>query len=108
MQLFKMNTFQWRSTHTQLNFPIGESSFSAVHDVYENKAHLVTGGDEPVHVIYDMRQEFLQRPVPEIAATDALTHMLKGIRTNLEAPCNPAASDDDKTINTHMSYSEVK
>ena len=99
-----MNTFQWRTTHTQLNFPIGESSFPAVHDLGENKAHIITGGDEPVHVIYDMRQEFLQRPVPEIAASDALSQFLRH-KPSLEPVI--ASSDDGKT-NTRMSFTEAK
>lgn len=79
-----------------------------MHDLSENKAHIVTGGDEPVHVIYDMRQEFLQRPVPEIATTDALSQFLRGYKSGLEPPANPSIPDDDKTIVTRMSYNEQR
>ena len=36
--------------------PLTPTSFPVAYDLAENKAHTVTGGDEPVHAIYDMRQ----------------------------------------------------
>lgn len=78
VQLLKMNTLQWRTDHTALLLPIGEAIYPAVRDLKANTVHIVTGGDESVHVIYDLRQEFLQRPVPELTAFDAFNQFARG------------------------------
>lgn len=77
VQLLKTNTLQWRTDHTALLLPLGEALYPAVRDLKTNTAHLVTAGEESMHVVYDLRQEFLQRPVPELTAFDAFSQLAR-------------------------------
>jgi len=77
VQLLKMNTLQWRTDHTALLLPLGEALYPAVRDLMINTAHLVTTEEDSLHVVYDLRQEFLHRPVPELTAFDAISLLVR-------------------------------
>lgn len=66
VQLLKMGTFQWRTHHTSLLLPVGEAIYPALRDLQTNIVHIITADEESFHITYDLRQEFLQRPVPEL------------------------------------------